>query len=288
MKINTYQPLMHDRAKITRTIAQFWDNTSEGFMAIWGPHFHHGYYENSSLLTPLKAQEKLIQKLAEKLNIAPRDTILDVGCGIGGSSLYLAEKYRALVTGITLSQKQIALANARALSLHNTNVSFKQEDALSMKTFANDSFDLIWSLESCEQFYDKNLFVKQALRVLKPGGKLMLATWCSDRNEYEGRLAKKYKKLCHAFDLPYMPTIEHYKALLEINQFVVQDTFDWSRQVLKSWEIGLPLVNAYTLLQLLKMGGWRGFRFAKQVKLMKQAFEQQRVRYGVFIASKPI
>lgn len=288
MKIKTYEPLMRDRIKITQTIADFWDQTSVGWQTIWGPHFHHGFYENNDPITPLEAQEKLIEKLASMLFIKPQEKILDVGCGIGGSSLYLAKNYQAQMTGITLSQKQIAIATQLAQAENIQNVIFKIEDALFLKTFADNSFDIVWSLESCEQFYDKNSFIQQAFRVLKPGGKLMLATWCSDREEYQNELAKKYRKLCFAFDLPYMPTIEHYDSLLNMHHFEVQKKFDWSKQVEKSWNIGISLANAYSFLQLLKLGGLRGLRFFYQTKMMRDAFHFQRIKYGVFVATKPI
>ena len=71
MKIMTTQPLMSDRSQITRQIANFWDKITEGWRAIWGPHIHHGYYESNASLTPLEAQEKLIEKLTEMLEITP-------------------------------------------------------------------------------------------------------------------------------------------------------------------------------------------------------------------------
>ncbi len=286
-KIKTNSPLLSDRAKITQTIANFWNQISEGWRMVWGPHIHHGYYENNNVLSPLEAQEKLIEKLAEIVDIMPHTKILDAGCGMGGSSLYLAKKYQATVIGITLSDKQVAIATQQAKLENIKHVTFQIEDALSLASFSDNSFDVIWSLESCEQFYDKNLFIKQAFRVLKPNGKLLLATWCSDRDEYEGQLAKKYKKLCQAFDLPYMPSIERYRVLLEKQNFIVKEICDWSTKVAKSWDIGVSLVSAYSFLKILKIAGWRGFRFAKQIKLMQEAFHQQWVRYGVFLAVKP-
>lgn len=288
MKIMTTQPLMSDRSQVTRQIANFWDKITEGWRAIWGPHIHHGYYESNASLTPLEAQEKLIEKLTEMLEITPKSKILDAGCGMGGSSLYLAKKYDATVTGITLSQKQVSIASEQARLNHINNVDFKIEDALSLKSFEDNSFDLVWSLESCEQFYDKSLFIKQAFRVLKPGGKLMLATWCTSNDAYEGKEAEKYQKLCFAFDLPYMPTILHYHSLLVSQHFDVSKVLDWSLYVEKSWNIGISLLNAYSLLKILKMSGWRGLRFASQVKLMRNGFADGMVKYGVFIATKPI
>ncbi|SRR5579883_1852933 len=284
MLIKTSQPIILDRDKITLQIAKFWDQISEGWRVIWGKHIHHGFYENDQTISHDVAQHNLIIKLTELLTIPNGATILDVGCGMGGSSIFLAEKYQANVTGITLSQKQASIARAQAAKLNN--VIFKVEDALALPSIPDNSIDIVWSLESCEQFFDKELFIQQAYRVLKPGGKLMLATWCSDREEYHDSDAKSYQKLCLAFDVPYMPTIEWYRETIIKNNFQVNTILDWSHHVKKSWDIGVSLVNAYSFLKLLKLGGLRGLRFAKQIKLMRDAFIQEKVKYGVFVASK--
>jgi tocopherol O-methyltransferase len=290
VNIKTDSPFLHEQEKITTTIANFWDQTSQGWHTVWGPHIHHGFYEtNDSLtpsLTPIEAQEKLIEKLSDMLTISSHSHILDVGCGMGGSSLHLAKKYNAFVSGITLSQEQMLIATQKSRSEKITNVNFKVEDALSLTSFANNSVDIVWSLESCEQFYNKNLFIDQAFRVLKPGGQLMLATWCSDREEYEGRFAKKYRKLCLAFDLPYMPTIDYYSKQLNNRGFAVKASLDWSVYVKKSWDVGLSLINAYSFWQIVKISGWRGLTFAYQIKMMRDAFLENRVQYGVFLATK--
>jgi len=286
-QIKTDSPIGPDRAAITRDIAHFWDKTSLAVRAIWGPHIHHGYFETYDE-TPVEAQEKLMEKLAGLIRISPHDKILDVGSGMGGSSLYLADKYSANVTGITLSQKQVNIASHAAKERQIQNVTFKVEDALTMESFADNTFDVVWSLESCEQFYDKALFIRQAYRVLKPGGSLMLATWCSGAEEYEGAQAKQYIELCISLQLPYMPTINRYTILLQQQGFAIRHTLNWAPQVEKSWEIGLASLRAHSMFKLFTMSGWRGLRFRNQAKLMQEGFAQHRIQYGVFTATKPL
>jgi len=285
-KIKTDRPVGPNRLKTTRRIAGFWNKTSQGWQTIWGPHIHHGYFENHRE-TPIQAQEKLIERLIALLEISPEDEILDAGCGLGGSSLYFAKRYDAHVTGITLSQKQVDMATDLAKKEQINNVNFKVEDALSLASFPDSTFDIVWSLESCEQFYDKQLFIQQAFRVLKPGGKLILATWCSGAEEYEGIQAKKYKKLCISLQLPYMPTINHYAKLLQQQGFIVKQTLDWSVNVKETWKVGLASLRSYSFLEIFKMSGWRGLIFGKQAQMMHEAFIQHRVKYGVFSAIKP-
>ena len=270
---------------MTHRIADFWDKTSRGWQTIWGPHIHHGYFETDRE-TPVEAQENLLEKLAALLAISPHHEILDAGCGLGGSSLYLAKKYGARVTGITLSPKQVEMASSLARQERVERVLFKVEDALSLTSFPDNTFDLVWSLESCEQFYDKPLFIRQAFRVLKPGGQFLLATWCSDADAYEGRQARRYRQLCVSLQLPYMPTIHRYEAFLKGEGFAIRQTLDWSRHVRKTWEAGLASLHQYSLLEKFRMAGWRGIIFATDARLMRDAFIEGQVKYGVFLAYK--
>ncbi|QPC97760.1 SAM-dependent methyltransferase [Qipengyuania soli] len=63
-----------------------------------------------------KAQEAKLAHIAAKLALADGQNVLDIGCGWGGMAIYLASKFDVRVTGITLSQEQLALARERAVS----------------------------------------------------------------------------------------------------------------------------------------------------------------------------
>lgn len=128
--------------------------------------------------------------------------VLDVGCGIGGTSRYLASQLGCTVTGITISTKQVEIAQrltkAEAskeasgtetaatedadgfLKLGKGKIRFIELDAEKMgDVFASDSgtFDVVWISEALSHFPDKALFFRNAHKVLKSGGKLALADW---------------------------------------------------------------------------------------------------------------
>jgi MPBQ/MSBQ methyltransferase len=92
----------------------------------------------------------------------------------------LAKKFagRAKVTGITLSQNQANRARALAETQGVSNCTeFLVMDALAMK-FPDNSFDYVWACESGEHMPDKQLYIQEMTRVLKPGGRIVIATWC--------------------------------------------------------------------------------------------------------------
>lgn len=114
MKVQTIPFFMSN--DLYQQIQQFYDASSGLWEEIWGEHMHHGYYGRGGTyrLNRRQAQIDLIEELlawAEgDTSNNPPSTILDLGCGIGGSSLYLAEKLGAQVTGISLSPVQIKRA----------------------------------------------------------------------------------------------------------------------------------------------------------------------------------
>jgi cyclopropane fatty-acyl-phospholipid synthase-like methyltransferase len=113
--------------------------------------------------------------MAEVAKVKCSDMILDAGCGIGGSSIFLAEKIGCNVTGISLSESQVNKAKELAIEKKvEANVDFKLMN-YSATSFRNESFDVVWGCESICYADDKEQFVKEAYRLLKPGGRLIVA-----------------------------------------------------------------------------------------------------------------
>jgi tocopherol O-methyltransferase len=226
--------------QLYQQIGEYYDASSALWEQIWGEHMHHGYYGLSGgyKIERRSAQIELIEEFLSwgrltKTN--PPQNILDVGCGIGGSSLYLADKFAAEVTGITLSNVQAARARERAINAGlEDKAHFQVANALSMP-FADDSFDLVWSLESGEHMPDKEKFLAECYRVLKPGGKFLLATWCHRETAMSGDLTtgeiKHLKEIYQVYCLPYVIALSEYKAIANNCGFKDIKTDDWSISV---------------------------------------------------------
>ncbi|RVQ68899.1 class I SAM-dependent methyltransferase [Croceicoccus ponticola] len=79
------------------------------------PHMQYScaYWPDEGM-TLEDAQDAKLAHIAAKLALKPGQTVLDIGCGWGGMAIYLARKAGVHVTGITLSEEQLALARERA------------------------------------------------------------------------------------------------------------------------------------------------------------------------------
>ncbi len=119
-------------------------------------------------------------------------TVLDVGCGIGGTSRFLAKERGCDVTGVTISGRQVEIARKLSsevpgatvdgedakVTLGDGAVRFLELDAEKMGAFFTAaSFDCVWISEAMSHLPNKELFFRNAALLLKPGGKLVVADW---------------------------------------------------------------------------------------------------------------
>ena len=162
-------------------ISNFYNATSDAWIMVWGDHCHHGYFTSyNSDITPYMSQVILMDKLLLFGNINSPNNILDVGCGVGGGTKYLSNKFsNSNVIGINISDRQLQIAND--ISKTNNN-SFINCNAMNT-TFDDEYFDLIWSLESAEHMPNHKKWLNECYRILNNNGDLLIGTWiCKNEN----------------------------------------------------------------------------------------------------------
>lgn len=278
-------------------IQQFYDASSGLWEQIWGEHMHHGYYgkAGNQKVDRRQAQIDLIEELlawggVNQLNNVPKN-ILDVGCGIGGSTLYLAQKFKAKATGITLSPVQVSRATERASEAGlNQTVQFQLADALNMP-FEDNSFDLVWSLESGEHMPDKTKFLQECYRVLQPGGTLIMATWCHRSTDtFAGKLTEDEKihlnKIYQVYCLPYVISLPEYKVITLQCGFKNIRYDDWSMAVAPFWNVVISSAITPKALIGLLGAGWQTIQGALSLNLMSRGYQRGLIRYGLISATK--
>ncbi len=274
-------------------IKEFYDASSGLWEQVWGEHMHHGYYgaTGKEKKDRRQAQIDLIEELLIWAGIGQAENILDVGCGIGGSSLYLAQKFNASATGITLSPVQATRATQRAQDADLTSrVQFQVADALEMP-FPDDSFDFVWSMESGEHMPQKEKFLAECYRVLKPGGTFLMATWCHRpitaatgelTTEEKQHLADIYRVYC----LPYVLSVPEYENIVQTLPFHNIRTADWSDAVEPFWDIVIDSALEPKAFFALLNSGWDTIQAALSLGLMSRGYRRGLIRYGLLCANK--
>jgi tocopherol O-methyltransferase len=282
-------------AELNRRIRDFYDASTPLWLDTWGEQMHHGFYgpDGQRRVGNRQAQIDMIEELLDWGGAADRAVgrFLDAGCGVGGSSRYLARRYPgAEGLGVTLSPVQAHRGNGynreQGLSDRLTLIA---KDVYALDTKQTGRFDLIWSMESAEHMGDKEGLFRLFYDLLAPGGQLLMATWCHrPEPPYLSPTDQYYlQRICELYHLPPLvsiPTLAEAAATAGLENI---QTEDWSDAVAPFWNAviksGLDPRNWPGLIR----SGMGTIRGAWAMRYMKRGFASGAIRYGVLRASRP-
>ena len=200
-----------------KDIEQYYDLSQTHYKRVWNlkrsRSLHYGYWD-SSTKNFHEALLNINKILAAKAGINKQHKVLDAGCGIGGSSLWLAKNIGCNVTGISLSAKQVQTANDLSqIENLQTLAIFEQQD-FTATHYQAESFDVIWAIESVCHSSDKSKFINEAYRLLKKGGKLILADFFKQENLAE-KDAALIKHWANGWAIDDFATIQNFTEQLK-------------------------------------------------------------------------
>jgi MPBQ/MSBQ methyltransferase len=276
------------------SVADSYDDwTNDGILEFyWGEHIHLGHYGSPPRKKDfLKAKSDFVHEMVQwgGLDKLPSGTtVLDVGCGIGGSSRMLAREYGFAVTGVTLSPQQVR--RAQELTSPEVNARFQVDDALAL-SFPDASFDVVWSVEAGPHMPDKAQFARELMRVLKPGGILVVADW-NQRDDRQvplnGWEKPVMRQLLDQWSHPAFASIEEFSELLEATGLVAGEvtTADWTAETLPSWldSIRQGVIRPAGIVRFGVSGFMKSLREVPTILLMRLAFGAGLCRFGMFRA----
>ncbi len=276
------------------SVADSYDDwTNDGILEFyWGEHIHLGHYGSPPRKKDfLQAKSDFVHEMVRwgGLDKLPFGTmVLDVGCGIGGSSRMLAREYGFAVTGVTLSPQQVR--RAQELTSPEVNARFQVDDALAL-SFPDASFDVVWSVEAGPHMPDKAQFARELMRVLKPGGILVVADW-NQRDDRQVPLnwweKPVMRQLLDQWAHPAFSSIEEFSERLEATGLVAGEvtTADWTAETLPSWldSIWQGIVRPAGLVRFGVSGFMKSLREVPTILLMRLAFGTGLCRFGMFRA----
>ena len=274
------------------TVASAYDSWTQDKLLerLWGEHIHLGFYPSENKNIDFRnAKVQFVHELVKWSNLdkLPKGSrILDVGCGIGGSSRILAKYYGFNVTGITISPAQVK--RARELTPYGVNCNFQVMDALDLQ-FEDGSFDAVWSVEAGAHMNDKSKFADEILRTLRPGGYLALADWNSrDLTTYPPSLLEKLvlKQLLEQWVHPKFISIKDFSNILTSNKNsagrVISE--NWNFYTNPSWYDSIieGIRRPLAILSLGPLAIVKSLREIPTILLMNWAFRKGLMEFGVY------
>lgn len=266
---------------IKEKIVEHYDFTTPYYRSLWGEHVHHGYWTTGKE-SKEKAQVALIDHLAKAARIKKGSQVLDVGCGIGGTSLHLAKHYGVKPTGITISPVQVAMAKAAA-ERERSDAQFLLMDA--QKMAFEHSFDHVISIESISHYQDKLAFFKRAAEYLKPGGTLALIDWFKKEDLTPAQYKKYIIPIEHGMFVE-LHVMEEYIKFLELQGLKVCKIEDISPYTAKTWDICLDIIKNKALWKLAMKTGKDFVHFLRAFQAMRAGYKTKNFVYGMIIAEK--
>lgn len=241
----------------------YYDDTISQYLRRWcaGTGMCHFGYTNEYAPTHAETLRNTVRSVLSLGNLTPPSnhplTILDAGCGLGGTAAYVANVLDAQVTGITLSRAQYSYAR-RTYGFHRPQApdrgraTFLVADMVATP-FPPNSFDGVMAIESACHVPTRQ-WVAEVYRLLKPGGVLVMADgmWQADSTAEDQALYDAWRSDWHVHQLQTLTSWHDHFDAAGLTHIA---TADWTDAMTPSiHRLGRQARLAYPVAKLLHHG----------------------------------
>lgn len=179
------------------------------FQQVLGRHLKYscGYWEGEAA-TLDASEEKMLALTCERAQLADGQSILELGCGWGSLTLWMARRYpngRITAVSNSASQKQFIMGQAAAAGLDNVRVITADANEFQ----ADDSFDRVVSVEMFEHMRNYQELLARIASWLNPGGKLFVHIFCHRQVMYPFSVEGSYDWMAEYFFTGGLMPSEH-------------------------------------------------------------------------------
>lgn len=264
-------------------VARHYDELGFFYRQLWGEHLHHGVWDGDDDRSVADATTRLLELATAPLNLRPEELVVDIGCGYGAGTRWIAEHTGAHLTGLTLSPHQVKVAHSGPAP-HRGTTEVRLGDWLA-NDYADHSFEAAVAIESLAHMRDKPAFFGELARTLAPGGRAAIACWTAapDLACLETLLLRR---LCRDGQLSSLGTLDEYRRLAHDAGLRVTGHRNLTAAVeLTWWIIGrralASLFRSPRFLLASLASALRRPTFALTIPAMILAYRTRALRYGI-------
>jgi cyclopropane fatty-acyl-phospholipid synthase-like methyltransferase len=209
-------------------VDRYYDLSTEGFyLNGWdSEHLHLGLFDPDleptyeahpelALAGRYEAVRRMTQLVVDSARIKPSDVVVDAGCGVGGTALFVAPTCGSRVIGLNINRRQIDIARERAKARGlEGQVTFQLCDCSQGLPLADESVDVILNIESACHYSNRAGFIAECERVLRTDGRLAATDSMVEDNLSTEDLERYIRPLEAAWFLVDLETLSSYRRLL--------------------------------------------------------------------------
>lgn len=275
-----------------KRIQDYYTDAEKYFKIAWDETGrHYGLWE-PGVENRAEAILKENEILANLANIGKGDIVGDLGCGIGGNFESFAKR-GAIIIGLNIVDKQLTGAKDLIEDRNLGEIANLVKGDYHQLPFSKNSFDALIYSESIEHATNLEALYQEAFRVLKPGGKIVIAaTFLGNKKDISSEEARQMAigQAVSGCDNDFR-TAEANVKIMEKTGFVDLQNFNKTEQVMKSAEEmtkmckkALPATKIGVFLGLLprfliKNNQWGTYQ--------EGLFRSGATSYNILVATKP-
>jgi tocopherol O-methyltransferase len=219
------------------TVQQYYQECHVDYRIVWRSlrnlSIHYGYFD-AEHNDHAAALENMNRAMLRRTSITASDRVLDAGCGIGGSSFWVAAQTGANVTGINIQPLHLQVARAECTARGLEHLVHFEERNYCGTGLPAESFDVVWALESVCHSDDKTKFLAEAYRLLRPGGRLIVGDFVQFRQDLNAEHDRQMKIWLDGWAIPHLAGFDQFRDWITEAGFVQVSAENITSNVLRS------------------------------------------------------
>ncbi|MBE0655665.1 MAG: class I SAM-dependent methyltransferase [Bacteroidales bacterium] len=234
--------------KSSYSTEHFYKSMNLAFEKYYGQYLmlHFPFFKNASDDLE-QSQKNLTHHCISKLPGITGKNVLEIGCGNGIQSMYLHQKFDPLhLTGIDINEYSISIAQNEVKKRSLQNIAFFVDNSQELNNIADNSMDIVVNIESAFHYPDKEKFIQQVNRVLKPGGAFVIAD-ITNRKKREKEKPARWNRgmnLHHWTDGEYRETFSKNNFVLSSYEDITIRIIDGFRTY-RNWNVKNNSLNFF-------------------------------------------